>query len=136
MRIVPATLVLAAVLTTGCVSVYTPEIQQGNVVTQEMVDKLKPGMTKAQVRFVLGTPLVIDPFHQDRWDYVYYIKKNFNAPAQARQLTVLFKGDALTKLLGDVNVDRAKSPAGTDAAKETVGAPAKHAAPALPLSRY
>ena len=51
--------------------VYRMDIQQGNMVDQEMLDRLKPGMTKKDVKFILGTPLLIDPFHADRWDYVY-----------------------------------------------------------------
>ena len=50
---------------------YHIDIQQGNVLTQDMVAKLKPGMTRHQVRFVMGTPPITDPFHEDRWDYVY-----------------------------------------------------------------
>ncbi|MFQ5760576.1 MAG: outer membrane protein assembly factor BamE, partial [Acidiferrobacterales bacterium] len=56
-------------LVTACFNIYRPEVQQGNVVTQEMVSQLKIGMSRRQVRFLLGTPLIEDPFHQDRWDY-------------------------------------------------------------------
>jgi outer membrane protein assembly factor BamE len=102
MRIV--SLILVAMLTwlTGCVSVYKIDTQQGNVVTQEMVDKLKPGMTRGQVRFVLGTPLIVDPFHQDRWDYFYYFKKGRELVGQARRLTVMFKNDLLVGVNGDL----------------------------------
>ena len=51
---------------------YQPEIQQGNYVSQEMISQVKPGMTREQVRFILGTPLLTDIFHADRWDYVYW----------------------------------------------------------------
>lgn len=96
-------LVLVAALTvSGCLRVYQQEIQQGNVVDQEMIDKLKPGMTRAQVRFVLGTPLLTDSFHADRWDYVYFYKKSPAAPAETRRLTVFFQGDTLARLEGDV----------------------------------
>ncbi|RMG27455.1 MAG: outer membrane protein assembly factor BamE, partial [Gammaproteobacteria bacterium] len=54
--------------------VYRIDIQQGNVVTQEQIDQLRPGMTREQVRYLLGTPLVQDTFHPERWDYVYYFK--------------------------------------------------------------
>ncbi|HXF65751.1 MAG TPA: outer membrane protein assembly factor BamE, partial [Burkholderiales bacterium] len=54
---------------------YKMDIQQGNVVTQEMISKLRPGMTRSQVRFALGTPLVVDPFRTNRWDYVYLYEK-------------------------------------------------------------
>lgn len=87
-----------AALLSGCLSVYKAEIQQGNVVTQEMIDKLKPGMSRSQVRFVLGTPLVSDPFHQDRWDYYYYLRKMNEDVGEAQRLTVFFDNDVLQKV--------------------------------------
>lgn len=80
------------------------DIQQGNVVTQEMVDKLQPGMTRSQVRFVLGTPLVVDPFRNDRWDYVYSFKKRGDLVEQ-RQLRVFFKDDKMERYEGDALAD-------------------------------
>ncbi|MEI7967497.1 MAG: outer membrane protein assembly factor BamE [Betaproteobacteria bacterium] len=84
----------------GC-SLYRIDIQQGNVVTQEMLLKLRPEMTRQQVRYVLGTPLVADPFHPERWDYIYTFVKGGN-PRDRRQLTLVFEGDLLRKVLGDV----------------------------------
>ena len=72
---------------------YRIDVQQGNVVTQDMVAKLKPGMTRQQVRFVMGTPPIADPFHTDRWDYVYYIKKG-DKILEHRRLVLLFDGEA------------------------------------------
>src|SRR4051812_5759995 len=83
------------------ISPYRIDIQQGNVVTQEMVSKLKAGMTRSQVRFVLGSPLVTDMFHNDRWDYVYLMQKQGKAD-ERRRLTVIFDGDKLVNLEGDV----------------------------------
>ncbi len=83
------------------ISPHRIDIQQGNVVTQEMVAKLKPGMTRQQVRFVLGTPPIVDPFRQDRWDYVYYYKKAGQV-AEHRRLILLFDGDTLKTIEGDV----------------------------------
>jgi outer membrane protein assembly factor BamE len=77
------------------------EIQQGNYVSQEMVSQLKPGMTKDQVRFILGTPMVTDIFHPDRWDYVYW-REASNGSREQRKLTVLFENGQLAKLDGDV----------------------------------
>lgn len=85
---------LAAALLAGC-AVYKAEIQQGNVVTQEMIDKLKPGMTRGQVRYVLGTPLISDPFHQERWDYYYFLKKANETAADTQRLSIIFKNDVL-----------------------------------------
>ena len=80
---------------------YRMDIQQGNVVTQEMVAKLKPGMTRQQVRFVMGTPPITDTFHQDRWDYVYYLNKGGRV-VEHRRLVLLFEGDTLKRIEGDV----------------------------------
>ncbi len=95
---------LALLATVGCVHTYKTEIQQGNVITQEMIDKLKPGMTKSQVRFVLGTTLITDPFHPERWDYVYVYKKDVSAPAETKQFTVIFNGDSMARVEGDMTM--------------------------------
>ena len=80
---------------------YKIDINQGNYVTQDAVDKLKPGMTRAQVRFLLGTPLVQDAFHANRWDYVYRLYKSGDLVEQ-KQFTVWFENDVLAKYSGDV----------------------------------
>lgn len=80
---------------------YKIDIQQGNYVTQEMVSKLRPGMTRAQVRFILGTPLVVDPFRDDRWDYVYLYRKRGEL-VEHRRFAVIFKDDKLVRIEGDV----------------------------------
>jgi outer membrane protein assembly factor BamE len=87
------------------------DIQQGNVVTQDMVSKLKPGMTRHQVRFVMGTPPIADVFHPDRWDYVYYVSKRGKI-TEHRRLVLTFDGDTLKRIDGDVVVaDTAAKPA-------------------------
>ena len=83
------------------ISPYKIDIQQGNVVTQEMVSKLKAGMTRAQVRFALGSPLVVDPFRTDRWDYVYSFQKQ-GKELERRRITVIFDDDRLVRVAGDV----------------------------------
>jgi outer membrane protein assembly factor BamE len=89
---------------TACsISTYRIDIQQGNVVTQESISKLRPEMTRAQVKFVLGTPLVTDTFHPDRWDYFYKFDKAGN-PREQRRLTLVFQDDKLKHILGDVAV--------------------------------
>ncbi len=102
---------LAAVLLPACKSVEIPKvpgitpyrmvIQQGNFISQEMVAQLKPGMTKEQVRFILGTPLVTDIFHADRWDYVFY-REMANGKREQRNLSVVFEKDKLARVLGDL----------------------------------
>jgi len=86
---------------------YKMEIQQGNYVSQEMVSQLKPGMTKEQVKLVLGTPLLTDIFHSEkRWDYVYW-KEDQAGNREQRKLVVFFEDGKLERLDGDV---RAKEP--------------------------
>ncbi len=80
--------------------VYKISIPQGNVITQEMVDQLRPGMSKRQVTFVMGTPLVRDPFHQDRWDYIYSFQPGGGERGQER-LSVFFIDDQLVGFEGD-----------------------------------
>ncbi len=80
---------------------YKIDIQQGNAVTQEMVAKLQPGMTRSQVRFALGTPLLVDPFRADRWDYFYSYMQRGDVIEQ-RRLAVFFKDDKLDRIEGDV----------------------------------
>jgi outer membrane protein assembly factor BamE len=79
---------------------YKVEVVQGNFVSKEQVEALRPGMSRQQVRDILGTPLVSSVFHQDRWDYVFTIKRQGVQP-QARRLTVFFKGTELERFEGD-----------------------------------
>jgi len=80
---------------------YKIDIQQGNFVTQEMAAQLKAGMSKEQVRFVLGTPLLADVFHADRWDYVYW-REAPDGKRESRKLVVFFAGGKLERVEGDV----------------------------------
>jgi len=79
---------------------YKVEVVQGNFVSKEQVEALKPGMSRQQVRDILGTPLVSSVFHQDRWDYVFTIRRQGVQP-QARKLAVYFKGNELERFEGD-----------------------------------
>ena len=92
-----AALLLAALLG-GCV--YRMDIQQGNYLEGKTVDKLEVGMTRTQVRYLLGTPMVPEPFDKDRWDYLYYFQHGRNKPAQ-RHLVVFFKDDKVTRFERD-----------------------------------
>ena len=80
---------------------YRIDVRQGNMVTQEMVSQLKAGQTKDQVRFILGTPLLTDIFHGDRWDYVYRLKTG-GGEVQQRRLVVFFEDNKLVRVGGDV----------------------------------
>ena len=81
----------------GLVTPYKVEIVQGNVVTREQAAQLKPGMSRAQVRDILGSPLLADIFHADRWDYVFTIRRP-GAQAQTRRVTVRFDGDLMASI--------------------------------------
>lgn len=81
--------------------VYKMDIQQGNVVTQEMVDQLRPGMTPRQVRFIMGSPLITDTFHPDRWDYLYSFQAAGSRRQQERISLIFGKDSQLVGLGGD-----------------------------------
>jgi len=83
-------------------TIHRMEIQQGNYLSQETVAKLQLGMTKDQVRFVLGTPLLTDIFHEDRWDYVYRRQRANSRTFEERKLAVFFKDGKLMQVEGDV----------------------------------
>ena len=83
-------------LISGC-EPHRIDIQQGNAVKPEMAEKLKIGMTRKQVVFLLGTPSLSDPFHQDRWDYIYYLKPG-NRDVKYSRLTLYFENDKLVKI--------------------------------------
>lgn len=109
------------------------DVQQGNFVDQEMISKLKPGMTRSQVRFALGTPLVADAFHAERWDYIYRFQKGGGAPQQ-RQISVIFEDDKLARVEGDV-VAAKSEPAQVpqrSAAQVSTAKPAEPPAPPKP----
>lgn len=78
----------------GVITPYRVEIVQGNVVTREQIQAVKPGMTRAEVRDVLGSPLLADPFHADRWDYIFTIRRQGTEP-QRRSVVLRFDGDKL-----------------------------------------
>ncbi len=81
--------------------VYRVDVQQGNVIEEEMLLRLKPGMDKNQVRFIMGTPTMIDPFHTGRWEYIYTFSKG-GARRDQRHITLHFKDEKLAYVDGDV----------------------------------
>jgi outer membrane protein assembly factor BamE len=99
---------LALIFTTlafssGCV--YRASISQGNLIEQEDLDQVEVGMTRNQVRFLLGTPMIDDPFHQARWDYVYYITIGRKSATFKRWVTVVFENDIVTEINRDQELD-------------------------------
>jgi outer membrane protein assembly factor BamE len=91
-----------ALLLSGCNLTYKIDVQQGNVVTAEQLEQLKKGMTKREVRYLLGTPLVVDPFHKDRWEYYYSFRAGNSKQAEHRRITIVFDNEAFREIQGDV----------------------------------
>jgi outer membrane protein assembly factor BamE len=87
---------ISCLLASGCV--YRINIQQGNFLNQSAVETIKPGMTRSQVRYLLGTPMVADTFNKERWDYIYYLKIGRSRHVDSRRVTVYFDGDKVAKL--------------------------------------
>ncbi|WP_051971878.1 outer membrane protein assembly factor BamE [Massilia sp. 9096] len=81
------------------ISPYRPDIQQGNFVTEEMLKQLKPGQTRDQVKFILGTPLLTDPFHANRWDFPFYLARG-NGELTTSRVSVFFKDDKVDRIDG------------------------------------
>ncbi|MDJ0958934.1 MAG: outer membrane protein assembly factor BamE [Arenicellales bacterium] len=105
-------LTLAALILTqsACIKTHRIDIQQGNVITDSDIARLVPGMTKREVRYILGTPLVVDPFHQNQWDYFYSLEVRGKETVQ-RRITIVFENEKMKEILGDV-------PTNTEAADE------------------
>ncbi len=119
-------------LLAGCSSVpsllYKIDIQQGNVITHEMLEKIKPGMTRAQVRFVLGSPVISDAFHGNRWDYVYRLEQEGRLIEQHR-ITAFFEDDRLTHTEGRLRPSLATNSSKAAVAKPIEERPKPVAAP-------
>jgi outer membrane protein assembly factor BamE len=94
---------ISAGVSTGCV--YRINIQQGNHIDPDAVDQLQQGMTKSQVQFLLGTPMIQDPFHPDRWDYVFYYKRGRDRNVEKKRLIVFFDEDVVREIVRDAPFD-------------------------------
>jgi outer membrane protein assembly factor BamE len=90
---------------------YKPDIQQGNYVSQEVFAQVKPGMTREQVRFLLGTPLLTDIFHADRWDYVYW-RETTEGKREQRKVALFFADGKLARMEGDAQLPAVSPAAG------------------------
>jgi outer membrane protein assembly factor BamE len=100
------------------VTPYKIDVQQGNVVTREQAQALQAGMSRMQVRDVLGSPLLVSVFHADRWDYVFTFRRQGQAPQQ-RKLAVFFKGDVLERFVADELPTEAEFVASLDVRRKT-----------------
>ncbi|MBM4198027.1 MAG: outer membrane protein assembly factor BamE [Gammaproteobacteria bacterium] len=104
----PMTRTVAALLTAVVLAacVYRIDVQQGNLLDEEDIAAVKPGMTRNQVRFLLGTPVIADSFRPDRWDYVYYLRKGRDPDVEKRWVLVNFDGDKVRDVQRDVPFDQ------------------------------
>ncbi|MDX1517006.1 MAG: outer membrane protein assembly factor BamE [Woeseiaceae bacterium] len=94
-----AALLVAVMLATGCV--YRAAISQGNLIKQDDLDQVAIGMTRNQVRFLLGTPMIDDPFHAERWDYVYFLKIGREDATFKRWVSIFFVDDKVSEIRRD-----------------------------------
>lgn len=97
-----ALLTLLALSLTACSfnvpGIYKVDVRQGNYLDRDAIAQLQPGMSKRQVQFLLGTPLINDPFNQDRWDYIYAFRPRGEEPVEQRHLTLFFSGEVLDQI--------------------------------------
>ena len=99
----PIFLLVASLLVSGCV--YQAALSQGNLLDQEDIDQVEVGMTRGQVRFLLGTPMIDDPFHQNRWDYVYYLKAGREDARAKRWISVFFADELVSEILSEQELE-------------------------------
>lgn len=89
---------LLSTLLQACI-LYVPDVEQGNIVTPEMLKNVEIGQTREQVKYHIGTPLIEDPFHRDRWDYYYSIEKGRTKKRADERLTIIFKNDRVSEII-------------------------------------
>ena len=89
---------LAAVSLSLSACIYRIDIEQGNLLEDSVIEQVEVGMTRSQVRFLLGTPMVSDSFHHDRWDYTYYLSRGGSSDVERRWLIVFFQEDLVVRL--------------------------------------
>lgn len=131
-RAAPSLLLVLGVLLGSAGCVYRPTIQQGNLLKSEDVDQVAVGMTRSQVRYLLGTPMVADPFDPQRWDYIYTLQRGRERTRDRAHYIVHFEGDKVSRV---EKPGRPVLPQGNDKAQETPTegpAPAPAAVPAPP----
>ena len=98
-RWLTALLLVSTLLSAGCV--YQAALSQGNLLDQEDIDQVEVGMTRGQVRFLLGTPMIDDPFHENRWDYIYFLRIGRDKATMKRWISVYFDGDNVNEIVKD-----------------------------------
>ena len=103
------TLGIFTLFLTACVKPFQPDIQQGNIINNNDLKEIRYGMSKQEVLFLLGTPMVIDPFNESRWDYFYSKLNQKKRQTDKRLITAMFEGDKLVSLQGDVDLSNVEN---------------------------
>ncbi|MDX1697092.1 MAG: outer membrane protein assembly factor BamE [Thiohalobacterales bacterium] len=114
--------------------VHRIDIQQGNVITQEAVNQLEPGMSRRQVQYVVGSPMVADVFHQDRWDYIYHLKKG-NGEIATEHVSLFFENDVLARISGTIRPQDSTEAGDEDYGQVTLVVPPQERVPPGLLTR-
>ena len=85
--------------------VFQPSVQQGNFIEQEKVEQIEIGMTKNQIRFLMGTPMIDDPFNENRWDYVYFLKIGRDKSISKKWVSIIFNENTVSQIIKDQNLN-------------------------------
>ena len=85
--------------------VFQPSVQQGNFIEQDKVEQIEIGMTKNQIRFLMGTPMIDDPFNENRWDYVYFLRIGRNQAASKAWVSIIFEENKVNQIIKDQNLN-------------------------------
>jgi len=115
--------------------VHKIDIQQGNVITQDELNQLKPGMTRRQVQYILGSPMIADVFHQDRWDYLYLLQPGYGEPSR-EHVTLYFDADLLRRIEGSMHPQDVSAAAAEQPRQVTLDVPPHERVPPGLLSRF
>ena len=97
------TIALISLSFSACV--FQPCVQQGNFIEQEKVEQIEIGMTKNQIRFLMGTPMIDDPFNENRWDYVYFLKIGRNQAISKTWVSIIFDENTVSQIIKDQNLN-------------------------------
>ena len=97
-------IIIALISLTMSACVFQPSVQQGNFIEQDKVEQFEIGMTKNQIRFLIGTPMIDDPFNENRWDYVYFLKIGRNQAAAKIWVSIIFEENKVSLIIKDQNL--------------------------------
>jgi outer membrane protein assembly factor BamE len=102
-------LIACSLALSACIKPYQPNVQQGNIINNSDLREIRYGMTKQEILFILGTPMVIDPFNEQRWDYFFSNRNQRKNQTDQRLITAIFDGDKLVLLKGDVDLSNVQN---------------------------